>query len=279
MIYLVLAIVSSALISVIMRLGEGKIRNNMGMFVINYLICIVLARLYVGRVRLVTDQEGLGTAIGLGTLAGVLYLVNFVLLQQNIRKNGVVLATTFMKLGVVIPTLMAIFVFHEQPKVTQVIGIGLTVAAIIMIHFEKEDMAAAAYKGLLVLMLLCSGITDSLANIYEQVGNSALGNQYLFCTFLAALLCAAVLCVRGHERIGIWDVAFGILLGIPNYYSARFLLLSLSHIPAVIVYPVYSVAAIVAVSLVSLICFHEKLSRKKCAAMGVILAALILLNI
>jgi len=41
----------------------------------------------------------------------VLYLGSFMLLRWNIRKNGVVLPATFMKLGVLVPTVLSVTVF------------------------------------------------------------------------------------------------------------------------------------------------------------------------
>ena len=50
-------------------------------------------------------------------------------------------------------------------------------------------------------------------------------------------------------------------------------------IPAMIAYPTYSVAAIVMVTLVGVIFFKEKLSRRQILSMFMIFAALVLLNI
>ena len=74
------------------------------------------------------------------------------------------------------------------------------------------------------------------------------------------------------------DVLFGALIGIPNYYSARFLLKSLSHVPAIVAYPTYSVSSIVIVSAAGVILFHEKMNRRRKAAVALVLAALLLLN-
>ena len=41
--YLFLAILSSALIAVIMRLSSGKVRANLSMLAANYLVCLLLA--------------------------------------------------------------------------------------------------------------------------------------------------------------------------------------------------------------------------------------------
>jgi len=140
MFYLLLAIISSTLITLFMRLGEGKIRNNMGMFMTNYLICVVMSRISMGDMKLFTNEAGVRVAVGLGLFSGIMYLVSFVFMQWNMRKNGVVLTSTFTKLGVLVPTLMAIIVFREQPKLMQVLGIVLAIAAIIIIHFDKENV-------------------------------------------------------------------------------------------------------------------------------------------
>lgn len=75
------------------------------------------------------------------------------------------------------------------------------------------------------------------------------------------------------------DMLFGVLIGIPNYYSARFLLKSLSRIPAIVAYPTYSVSSIVLVSAAGVILFHEKMNGRRKAAVALVLAALLLLNL
>ena len=40
---LILAIVSSALVSITMRVSEGRVKNNIGMLSVNYVICMILS--------------------------------------------------------------------------------------------------------------------------------------------------------------------------------------------------------------------------------------------
>jgi len=279
MLYLGLAILASALVSTVMRLSESKIKNNMGMFVANYAACSILSLLFMAHLDFGKAEAGVGAAVGLGLISGVLFLTNFVLLQQNIRKNGVVLAATFMKLGVLIPTLMAIVIFREQPGFLQILGIGLAIAAIIIIHFEKEGAETSKYHFLLIVLLLVSGFTDSMADIYDKLGSTELKDHYLLFTFLAAGVCAFLLWMKERQKLCVWDVLAGICIGIPNYFSSRFLLLALHHLPAVIVYPAYSVMTIVVISIVGVVLFKEKLSRKKLVAIALIFLALVLLNL
>ena len=280
MLYLLLAIASSAMVSVCMRVSEKYVRNTMVMFTANYAICLVIARFYMGDIRLFTAQNGMATAVGLGIASGLLYLVNFVLLQKNIRLNGVVLSSASMKLGaVLIPVIAAMLFFHEQMKWLQLAGAVLAILAILLINLEKEDVNQGNGKIGLIILLAVSGITDTMANIYDKTGAEALKNHYLFYTFLAALFLAFVMALCRKERPKAADVFSGLLIGVPNYFSARFVLLALGKVPAVIVYPVYSVGTIMVISLVGLAVFHEKLSRQKAGAMAFILAALVMLNL
>ena len=81
------------------------------------------------------------------------------------------------------------------------------------------------------------------------------------------------------EKIGKNEVLYGLLIGIPNFFSAKFLLKALGSLPAVITYPTFSIGTIVAVSLAGVICFKEKVGKRQKIAMGIIFVALILLNI
>ena len=68
-------------------------------------------------------------------------------------------------------------------------------------------------------------------------------------------------------------------MGVPNFFSAKFLLMSLRYLPAVIVYPTFSVATILVVTLAGVCFFKERLRKKQWVAMVGILAALVMLNI
>jgi len=290
MIYLILAVVTSALISIAMRFSETKVQSVFGMFLVNYLICLLLSRLtasVAGSAAVSFEQgfrePGILLATLLGTACGIIYLCNFFMLRLNIKRSGVVLPSTFMRLGVLIPILMAMIVFRETPSVTQIIGILLAISSIFLIQDPAPQPESAKRSGLdlilLLLLLLGGGIGDSMSNIFDKLGNSALKDHFLAFTFLAAFLLSAVIVLVRREKIGRYEFLFGLLLGIPNYFCSRFLLLSLGSVPAVIVYPVFSVATIVLITLFSLFVFREKLSPRKWAAMGVILTSLVLLNL
>lgn len=283
MMYLILAIASSACVSIFMRLSENYIKNEMAMFMANYGVCVVLSTAFMGQSAALVLSKPPAAILVTGTVTGILYLASFMLLKYNMKHNGIVLSSTFMKLGVLIPTLMAVVVFGESPTMLQAAGILLAVTAIVVIQLEKEAIKEGNKKIWLLLVLIGSGMADAMANIYEQVGHPDGKDGYLLVTFVTALVLATGFALSGAKsgkgNFGKADLFFGMLIGVPNYFSARFLLLALGSVDAVIAYPVYSVATLITITVVGLLCFREKLSRKKTLALVMIIAALCLLNL
>ncbi len=277
MLYLLLAIASSALVSIIMRLSDRKVTGNIAMLTVNYLMCLAVSIVYAG--NLFPKSEGLPAAFLMGAFNGLMYLGGFVLLQISVRRNGVVLSSTFMKLGLLVSIAVSVIFFHEIPDLLQIVGFCLAVAAIILINWKKESGGTAGFKVGLILLLLAGGMGDAMAKIFEELGDPALEPQFLSYTFLVALILCTALMVQKKQKPEKWEIIFGLLIGVPNFFSAKFLLGALEHIPAVIVYPVYSVATILVVSMTGVLAFKERLEKRQWIGMGLILVALVLLNI
>ena len=276
--YLLLAVLSSTMVSVCMRLFEPKITSQMGMFAANYAVCALLSAFFMGHSGQAAASQ-LSLILLLGVLSGVLYLGGFLFMKLNMHHNGMVLTSTFMKLGVLIPTLMAVVLFRESPRAAQVGGFVLALAAIVLMHFDRGAAKQGSRMSWLVLLLVISGVTDSMANVFEQLSGGSGKDLYLLVTFLAAFALAGVLAARGVGKIERRDLLYGMIIGVPNYFSSRFLLLALGQLQAVLVYPVYSVGTLVVISLIGIVLFRERLGVRKWAALGMILLALALLNL
>ena len=293
MLYLVLAILCSALISVAMRISTRKVKANISMLAINYLVCLLLALVHTGIPKLFSANEGLPATFGMGCINGFLFLAGFVLLQSNMKTNGVVLSSIFMKLGLLVPIVLSVFLFGELPTVLQIIGFCMAVGAIVLINYEKSSKSRKGSKvrkiskgsksmisrWSLVILLLAGGSCDAMAKVFEEWGPAGMGDPFLFYTFAIALLLSVGLATWKNERPGMWEWLFGVVIAVPNFYSAKFLLMSLSDVPGVIAYPTYSVATILLVTLAGVFAFREKLKKRHWIAFAIILGALILLNI
>lgn len=265
-----------------MRSGENRIQNNISTLAVNYVICLVLGLFYTlssgTQSIIVSGPEGHRTIL-MGLINGVFYVGSFILLQYNIKKNGVVLPSTFMKLGVLVPTMIAIVVFGERPGALQVAGLMIAIAAIVYMNMPgQRDMNTVTAPKALVLLLLVGGSGDAMSKIYKELGSADYNAQFLLYTFGMALVLCTLTAVLNGQRLTWRDLFFGCLIGIPNYYSARFLLMSLSYVPAVIAYPTYSTGTIALVCAAGVLIFHEKMTRREWTAIAMIIAALLLLN-
>ena len=140
-------------------------------------------------------------------------------------------------------------------------------------------MSESQKKSWLIILLFVSGVTDSMANIFEKLGSPNEKDMYLLMTFFFAFLLATLLALFEKKKTSMKDVLYGLVIGIPNYFSARFLLLALGSIEAVLAYPMYSVTTMIVISMTGLLFFHETISNKKKVALGIIILAICLMNI
>jgi len=205
-------------------------------------------------------------------------MVCYLLLQRNIKQNGVVLSATFMKLGLLVPMAVSVFLFGEKPTILQLLGFLIAAVAIVLINSDGKNSAVQSRTGLILLLLMAGG-ADAMSKVFEEWGEPALSSNYLLYAFITALIMGiAAMLIKG-ERPGKYEIGFGLLVGIPNYFSAKFLLDALEYVPAVITYPTCNVGAILVVTLAGILFFREKLTRRQVLAIGIILVALVLLNL
>lgn len=281
MLYLLFAVAASSAVAIIMRLGEKHIGNSFAMFTANYFTCAVIAFLFIRDKSVFVPRAGLPFALILGAVSGCLYLTCFVLMKYNIGKNGVMLTSVFMKLGVLVPAIMAVAVFGERPSVFQVTGFLLAAAAIIIINSDSKDGKKGTGRTavFLLILLIVSGFTESMVNIYDKAGTRELKDLFLFINFFTAMCAAGAMTLIKRKPVSVKDVLFGAAIGVPNYFTSRFLMLSLGSVPAVVAYPIYNIGAILLICAAGALFFRERLSVKKYIGFGMIAGALVLLNL
>lgn len=277
MFYLILSILGGALISVMLRLSEGKVKSSLAMLLANYMTCVVLAAFTAGWNNILPAGEGTAYAIGTGAFNGLLYLIAFVLMEYTTRNYGVVLPTIFSKLGLLVPMLLSFLIFSEIPTAFQVVGFVIAVLSILLINYEKGQKLSINLW--LLLLLLSDGSGAAMLKVFEETGSPALSEHFILYTFFfAGLLCLLAVLYK-KEKLGGMEMLFGVLIGIPNFMGSRFMMRSLEYMPGVIAYPTRSVAIILVVALAGVLFFREKLKKTQWIAIAAIMAALVLLNI
>ncbi len=278
MVFLCLAILSSATISLLMRISANKVSAKLSMLSFNYLICALLSAAYAGFDLVRPDVSGFSFTIGLGIVSGIFYLGGFVLFQWNTANNGIVLSSIFMKLGLLVPIILSVLVFHEIPTWAQILGFCIAILAIVVLNLKQKGTKGRFCWQLLAMLVMCGG-SDAMSKVFKAWGPEALADQFLFYTFAFALVLCIALVIYKKERPGIREILFGATIGIPNFFSSKFLLLSLAELPAVVVFPSFSIATMLVATLAGVFFFRERLQKLQWLALSAIIAALLLLNI
>ena len=155
-------------------------------------------------------------------------------MQWNTRHNGVVLSSVFMKLGILVPTVLSVIWFKEMPNALQLIGFLLAVLAIVILNFQRGTKLSRASWGLL-LMLVVGGMGDGMSKIYEEYGSSTCKNLFLFFTFFCALLLCLGLVRHRKERIGGKELLYAAQGIISRTYESMFPLMGVACVYLVLV--------------------------------------------
>lgn len=296
MIYLLLAILSSSAMALVLkrqRLAEG---NRYGVILGNYFTCILLSLFMMRR-------EGASLLVSsptllMGILAGVFFVAGLVTMQSSIPRHGATLTSAFAKLGLLVTLLVSFLWFGERPDALELLGVFLVLPALVLISLGPDQESAAEERpgkpkketkrgsrmpyGLF-LTLLAGGFADSMAKIYAELGEERESTAYFFLLFLTAALLTMVLAALEYrktgKRIRRKDLAAGIFVGVPNYFSSYLLLLSLQTLPAFVASPLFSTGTILVVLFVSVLFLGERITRMQLLGIGFILAALVLLGI
>ena len=284
MVALILAIVSSASMTLVLKLFRGQSGNRFGILLGNYLTCVVIALLSIPRKSML--WTGSETTALLGIIGGGFFVAALVAMQTSVRVNGATLTAAFAKLGLVVSLLVSVFWFGERPGVMQLIGIVLVLCALIVMHTGPKDDEVRTKKtslGLLLLTLLTGGCGDGMAKVFDQLGNGGENVLYIFWVFFTSCVLTALLAIwekrRTGKRIVLKEFAAGIAVGIPNYYSSYLLLVALNRLPALLVFPTFSTGTILLVFLFSTLFFRERPTRRQLLGILLIAASLVLLNI
>ena len=75
MVYLILAIISSSLVSIVMRVSGKYVRGNYGILAVNYVICAAMAAFLSGVTNLFLRVEGAEFTLRLGIVTGFSALI------------------------------------------------------------------------------------------------------------------------------------------------------------------------------------------------------------
>jgi len=201
-------------------------------------------------------------------LIGALFIIVFNFYAYGIQKVGISISTVANKMSLIIPVCAALLLYSETETFTYLKGIAffLALSGIYLsstnggkLSFDKK------YIWLIILVFVGQGLSDSLFNDFAQKFPNEGGYLFFMVLFFMASF-SGILILTGKsfkkkKPLQLKSMFWGIIFGIPNFFSLVFFLKALGNLESSIVFPLVSMGVVVSSTLIGMFLFKEKLSK------------------
>ena len=279
MIYVLLSVACSVLVSVLLKLAR-RFEVDVGQAIAwNYVVTSALTASLL-QPSLATLREPGAPWLALAAL-GLLLPTIFLALAASVRHAGIVRSDAAQRLSLLLSLLAAFALFGERLTAPKGIGIALGLLALLcMVWRSGQGTAQRGAAGWLYPLLVFGGfgVIDILFKRVAQAG-VPLGAS-LQAMFALALLVAFALQLwrrtRGPTRFTLRSALAGLLLGLANFGNILFYLRGHRALPQhpALVFASMNLGVVALGALVGLLLFRERLSRLNLAGVALALLAI-----
>ena len=279
MIYLAFSIISSVLVAVVIHRNEDRELDRLAVMLFNYLTAALLSLIF-SRESLAFPENRL--FLPLGFITGFIFVTAFVVYMISVRRMGLAIPVTVTRLSVVIPVLGSVIIFREILNFYQ--GIGLFLAFLAIYLFSWNPAASQPVKEndqdvlLPVFLFLLMGSGDFSLKIFQENFSGANLFGFVFLVFSVSAFYTLLIVLFRRVKITRQTIVGGILLGIPNFASAFFILRVLQLLPGSIAFPLNNIGIILLSTFTGVLFWKERLRKVTYLALGIAILAVLLLN-
>jgi len=214
--------------------------------------------------------------------AGVSYVVSYFFLIYTMRRVGIAVPWAMVRLSVLVPVLGAMLLFGERANLLQWIGIGLTCMAFPLLAINGKSHRAEAwwiYTLMMTCLFLLTGMNQLCSKVFVEIGRE--GHRWFYLGVLFAVAAVGnsipVLATGRRPTRGEWTNGLG--LGAVNVMANTLVIVSLTMLPAIVVFPVFGGAGVALTVLAAVAIWREKLTRLRVLGLAMALAAVVLVNL
>ena len=203
-------------------------------------------------------------------IIGSLFIIVFNFYAFGTQKVGIAVTTVANKMSLIIPVCAALILYPNE-EFTSLKGIAF-ILALVGIYLSSTKAGKLSfdkkYLWLIILVFVGQGISDAIFNDFAQSFKEVLEKEsYLF--FITLFIIASISGIlilsgksfKGRNPLKLKSVFWGVVFGIPNFFSLVFFLKALEDMSSSIVFPLVSMGVVVSSSFIGMLIFKEKLSR------------------
>ncbi|MEA3451248.1 MAG: DMT family transporter [Bacteroidota bacterium] len=285
MIFLLLSILSSTIITIVFKIQDKYNIKLFPVIVINYIIATALGfiinktPIHFGQI--ISSSWFMG-ALGIGTLL----ILGFYLIGYSTKKIGISITTVSNKMSVVLPIIFSIFAFSEGINTLKIIGIFIALLSVFFTVYRKKTKEFDnKFIFIPILLFFTIGIIDSLVKFSQSEMTESQIPIFTAISFglsgITGIILSFFNSTKFFDYFSIKTLTTGIIIGAANFGSMFFVIhaLNKSGLDSSIVFGINNVGIISLSVLVAFVFFKEKLRPINWLGIGLSLLAVILLTI
>mgnify|MGYP006271735607 FL=1 len=281
-IFILLSSACSVLIAHFLKVTEFRKLSTTRVLTVNYIVASAVAFLSpVNGAQLDVEFHQAWPALALAVVVGFIFIANFFIYSKSVSKNGVGISVAAMRMSLLIPVLLSTFWYLEVMSINQWIGFFLVIIALFLLLPNKRSMLKTPKSAawLLVLLFIGTGVGDGSLKIFFFFFSSDLSKeQFMGTVFLSATAIGfTAMAIQKELSFSFKEIGMGILVGIPNLYSAIFLIQALEVMNGAIVYSVVNVLTVLGATTLGKIRWGDIVTPLQWIGIGASILSILLL--
>lgn len=288
MLFLLLAVVCSTGLLVMFKLIERNNLEKLPVIVVNYFTAAAIGAINTpGKISFgyFLSQSWFPIAV----MLGIFFITVFYSVALSTQLNGISITSVAFKLSLVIPVAAAWLLYGDEFGFLKIAGIFLALVAIFLT--SKTDGEATHHttglaRFLPAFVFIGSGMCDSVFNYiqYKYLAEDSY-SSFLVILFLTAGIFGMLMFIYHlAKKKSVFQpktILLGILLGIPNYGSAYFMILALEYsgVQASALWPLNNIGIILLSTAIAAMLFGEKLNSQGIIGMVIAIFSILLIGL
>tara|TARA_B110000438_G_scaffold26478_1_gene25206 strand:+ start:361 stop:1236 length:876 start_codon:yes stop_codon:yes gene_type:complete len=286
MIYLAISIFLFNILVILFKLFEKYNINNLQALLVNYIVSTLLAFYFIEdtiNIKNIIESEWIYHSI----FIGILFISIFNIYALCVQKVGITVTSVINKMSFIIPVIASIILYKgESFSLSILIGIVLV---LIGIYFSSTNNSSFKFNNkyiwLIAIIFFGQGLVDIILNdskFYIKKDETML---FFLMLFISASITGLIILSFQYKfrkvSIKLKNLIWGIIFGIPNFYSILYFLKALQSSEFInktsLILPLNSVGVVVSTTLVGVIIYKEILTRRN--VVGILISILSILVI